>query len=397
MRKTLLLLALPALMCCSGDVEYPPIEPQLMEALESHVKSKAQRPEDFIIDCYTRYNTKFNFIFLGETHRIKQNAEFVQRMIPALYANGIYSLCTEFARREDQSLIDSLITGDGWDEGLAREIAFRFSPMWGYREYIDVFKAAWMVNNGLSSGQRRFRIFGLNDSPALCPAGENKDNNFGGFLARVAGGGGEENWFRVLSSILQAPGEKAMVHCSMYQALTEYKFALRDSEGVPIKTGPPTLGNLAESLKMNPFTVLLHGPWEPAEGCGKREVHAADGIVDALISRLPEGSLPFGVDTRKRGTPFGVLTGTTGIYSLGHPYFTLRDLCRGYICLSPLCELQGPTPIEGFVNESNIERARNSISDPGLRNASPAEFNEALRRGAEINFRHLGCSGPKSR
>lgn len=391
MRKTLILLALPALMCCSGDVEYPPIKPQLIEALESHVKSKAQRPEDFIISCYTDYPV----VFLGETHRIKQNAEFVQRMIPVLYGNGIYSLCTEFARREDQSLIDSLITGDGWDEGLAREIAFRYSPMWGYREYIDVFKAAWMVNNGLSSGQRRFRIFGLNDSPALCPAGENKDNNFGGFLARVAGGGGEENWFRVLSAILKAPGEKTMVYCSMYQALTEYKYALRNNEGLRIKTGPPTLGNLARSLKMEPFTVILHGPWEPAEGCGKREVYAADGLIDALISRLPDGSLPFGVGTE--GTPFGVLTGTTGIYSLGHPYFTLRDLCRGYICLSPLCELQGPTPVEDFVNESNIERARNNAPDPGLRKASPEEFGEALKRGAELGFPHLGSSGPKSR
>ena len=393
MRKTLLLLALPALMCCSGDVEYPPIKPQLMEALESHVKSKAQSPEDYIIGCYIRYNTKFNFIFLGETHRVKQNAEFVQRMIPVLYGNGIYNLCTEFARREDQPLIDSLLTGDVWDEGLAREIAFRYSPMWGYREYIDIFKSAWKVNSGLSAGERRFRIFGLNDSPDLCPAGGN-NNDRGGFLARVASGGGEENWFRVLSSILDVPGEKAMVHCSMYQALTEYKYAERDSKGLRIKTGPPTLGNLTESLKKDPFTVILHGPWEPAEGCGKREVYAADGMIDALISRLPEGSLPFGVDTRD--TPFSALTATTGIYSMGHPNFKLVDLCQGYICLSPLCELQGPTPIEDFVNESNIERARDKISDPGLRKASPAEFGEALRRGAELGFRHLECSGPKS-
>ncbi len=389
MRKELLLVALPALMCCSGDVEYPPIEPQLMEALESHVKSKAQRPEDLIVGGFKIGNV----VFLGETHRIRQNAQFVQRMIPVLYENGIYNLCTEYAKREDQPLIDSLITGDGWDEGLAREIAFRFSPMWGYREYIDVFKAAWMLNSGLSAGERRFRIFGLNDSPDLCPAGGN-NNDGGGFLARVTSGGGEETWFRVLSSIIRVEGERAVVYCSVYQALTEYKYALRDSKGLRIKTGPPTLGNIAESLKMDPFTVLLHGPWDPAEGCGEREVYAADGLMDALISRLPEGSLPFGVETRD--TPFGALTGKTCIYKIGHPYFTLRDLCRGYICLSPLCELQGPTPVEGFINESNIERARDKVSDPGLRKASPAEFGEALRRGAEFSFPHLGCSDPKS-
>ncbi|MCU0639334.1 MAG: ChaN family lipoprotein, partial [Candidatus Krumholzibacteria bacterium] len=219
MRKELLLVALPALMCCSGDVEYPPIKPQLMEALESHVKSKAQRPEDFIVSSYKNRNV----VFLGETHRIRQNAELVQRMIPVLYVNGIYNLCTEFARREDQPLIDSLLTGDGWDEGLAREIAFRFSPMWGYREYIDIFKAAWKVNSGLSAGERRFRIFGLNDSPDSSPAVDNKDNGRGRFLASVEGGGGEEHWFRVLSSIIRVPGEKAIVYCGIYQALTEYK------------------------------------------------------------------------------------------------------------------------------------------------------------------------------
>ncbi|MCU0639438.1 MAG: hypothetical protein MUF59_06170 [Candidatus Krumholzibacteria bacterium] len=145
---------------------------------------------------------------------------------------------------------------------------------------------------------------------------------------------------------------------------------------------------------MEPFTILLHGPWEPAQGCGKREVYAADGLMDILISRLPEGSLPFGVETTD--TPFYVLTGNTCIYKTGHPYFKLRDLCRGYIVLSPLCELRGPTPVEGFINESNIERAREKVYDPGLRKASPEEFGEALRRGAEFSFPHLGCSGPKS-
>ena len=78
---------------------------------------------------------------------------------------GIYCLGTEFARSEDQHLIDSLLTAPTYDEDLARRITFTQFPFWGYQEYVDIFKAAWELNNSLPENYVKFRILGLNESP----------------------------------------------------------------------------------------------------------------------------------------------------------------------------------------------------------------------------------------
>jgi hypothetical protein len=54
-------------------------------------------------------------VLLGEQHRIKHDAPFVQELLPRLAEAGVNILATEFARRED----------------LAREVLLRQLVPWG--------------------------------------------------------------------------------------------------------------------------------------------------------------------------------------------------------------------------------------------------------------------------
>lgn len=116
-----------------------------------------QSPEDYILSRFKDHE----IVFLGEcTHGAKQNLIFLQGLLPKLYAAGIYNLGYEMVWSEDQADIDRLITADNYDEEKALALLFKWDPEvgWAFKEYADVFRAAWTINHGLRKGQPRFRI-----------------------------------------------------------------------------------------------------------------------------------------------------------------------------------------------------------------------------------------------
>ena len=114
-----------------------------------------------------------------------------------------------------------------------------------------------------------------------------------------------------------------------------------------------------------------------------------DGHIDALMSRLGEEYYPVGFDTR--GTPFGDLSCQHSVYGDGYDALTLGAFCDGYIFGKPLSQHQGTTAIPDFVNEANIERARQTSWNPKYRDASPQDFYWAAVKDAAltIKYRHL--------
>lgn len=136
----------------------PAIEQSMRAELEAYIIEHYKTPEEYIIDKFMDHD----IIFLGEFHRIKHDVELVHDLIPLLYKNGIYNLGIEFACYEDQDRIDMLITADEYNQSLAYAIQFNFWPYWGYREYVDIYKVAWALNQKLPEGAKKFRIVGLN-------------------------------------------------------------------------------------------------------------------------------------------------------------------------------------------------------------------------------------------
>ncbi len=368
-----------AIFACgtSETVDPPRLDKKLQSELATWLEEYGKPPAEYVIGLFADHDV----VFLGEQHRVKHDVRFVQSILAPLQNAGVHVLATEFGRREDQPLIDSLVAASVWDEELAREIIFHQFTMWGYQEYLDVYKAAWVLNQKLPPGSAPIRILGLNDSPdwSLIKTQEDRENPE--IKRKVWKGGGERLW---AETILEAvgEGEKVLVHCGIHHAFTEYRQPMVDNgefRGFPqsLRCG----NHVFNALGKRAVTVYLHAPWCGAEGYESDMRHPADGIIDALM--LAKGPYPVGFNLDEG--PFGGLRIKDAVYRHGYEDFKLSDFCDGWIYTKPISEYEGVTPIPGWISEKNLDYARAQCPNPYYRNSSADEFNEALSRSADIN------------
>ena len=374
------LLVLPA--CSTGTSEQansPPIDPALQSKLAAWLEVEGEAPEDYVVGLFSDHDV----VFLGEQHRVRQDALLVQSLIEPLYEAGVRVLATEFGRREEQAKIDSLLGAPEWDEDLAREIAFRQSVFWGYREYVDIYRSAWALNQGLPEGAPQFRILGMNDSPDWSYVKSEADRNNGTIMRQVWGGTSEGDWADVILVAVRS-GEKVLVYSGIHHAFTEYRQpVVRDGEFRRFDSSLRCGNHVFAALGKRAVTVFLHAPWNGQQGYGSRMRHPAGGVIDALM--LAEGPRPVGFDLD--AGPFGEIRVGDAVYRHGYEDFKLADFCDGWIYTKPISECVGVTPIPGWVNESNLEFARAQSPNPGFRQASAEEFNEGMARDAQMHRR----------
>jgi uncharacterized iron-regulated protein len=337
-------------------------------------------PEEYVISKFKDHDV----VFLGEPHYVKQHVQLVQHLIPLCYQNGVYALCVEFARRVDQPLIDSLLNGTQYSESLAREITFRQFVHWGFQEYVDLYKVAWQLNHSLPTGARGFRILGLNDSPDWSFVKTESDRDNDEIKRKVWRGGGEEYWAAVILDSVVAEGEKALVFSGMHHAFTEYKQPVYDSDRHQLlRLEDRRMGNkVYDRIGKRAITICLHYAWPGSGGYEGPLVCPADGFIDAVMASLRSTCRPVGFDTR--GTPFGELTGETSVYHYGYIPFTLEQFCDGYIYFVPLSNYEGVTPIKDFVNEGNLDCARQQSPSPRFRKATAEDFYQTATRESDV-------------
>lgn len=375
------IVLVPALAACGAreTIDPPALDPELQAELAAWLSGHGKPPDEYVIDLFSDHDV----VFLGEQHRVKHDVLFVQSILAPLHAAGVHVLATEFGRREDQPLIDSLVTASAWHEELAREIMFREFVAWGYREYVDIFKAAWRVNRSAPPGRAPFRVIGINDSPDWSFIETPEDRDKHEIMKRVWKGGGEHLWAETILDAVGA-GEKVLVHCGIHHAFTAYRQPKVHNGEFIVFSEPPRCGNhVYEALGERTVTVYLHAPWNGCEGYGSTMRHPADGIIDALM--LATGPRPVGFDIA--GGPFGELRIENAVYRHGYEDFKLSDFCDGWIYTKPISEFEGVTPIEGWISERNLAFARAQFPNPRYRDASADEFNAAIRRSADIGSR----------
>jgi hypothetical protein len=373
----ILLIALA--VTAADKIPLPKLDPALRQELADYLKTHLLTPEQYVLGKFADHDV----VFLGEYHRIKQNLELVQRLIPLLPQHGVGYLGYEFARREDQPLIDSLLAAPVYDEALARRILFQGFVFWGYQEYADVFRAAWKYNHSVADTARKLRILGLNDSPDWSFVKTQADRDKHEIMSKVWRGGSEEKWANVILDSVIARGEKALVYCGIHHAFTEFQQPIVDGQGKFIRFETERAGNFVyRKIGKRAITVYLHAPWPAREGYDVPSVYPVDGVIDALMADLGPMIYPIAFDTR--GTPFGKLPGQTGIYSHGYDPFTLERFCGGYIFQMPVSQYTGVTPIPDFVNESNVETARLQSPNPAFRQTSIEDFNKAIAADADM-------------
>lgn len=377
------------LLSCVTTPSQHPQEPVDLAATTAYAVEHFLSPQDYIVSQFTHHQ----IVIIGEFHRLRHDALLVQKVLPALYKAGVYTLAIEFANYEDQASIDALTSARTYDERLARRIALNSLVsigLGGYQEYCDLFKAAWALNQTLPPGDRKFRVLGLNDAIDWSSMKVTADRENPELRRLVLKDSSEKNWADRLSAEVISRNEKALVYCGIHHAFTGYQqpsAANRTFKGfITSRFG----NHVYKILGKKAFTIYLHAPWYPRSGYEAEQlVLPADGMVDYLLAQLPPDKRSLGFDTA--GTPMGNFTGTSSIYQSGYEDFRLSDFCDGYICQGFLTDYQPSTPIAGFVNEENLSFVRDHFPNPDFRNAQAHHFNQALASDTKV-FQKLSRS-----
>jgi hypothetical protein len=367
--------------CANDKIPPPDLRAGLVDTLESYLDALALAPDAYVVSKFGDHDV----VVLGEIHRVKHQVEFIRDLIPELYKAGVYNLATEFGRREDQALIDSLLALSVYDEALAREINFRQFVHWAYEEYVDIYRAAWQVNSRLPEGAPAFRILGMNDSPDWTHVKTQADRDNDAVKKLVWKGGGEEYWAQVVLDEVER-GQKVLVYCGIHHGFTEFLQPVVNGAGEFLKLEDRRMGTwLYKAIGKRAITVYLHAPWNQGH-YGGDFYYPVDGTIDALMALLGSGYYPVGFDTR--GTPFGGLSCEQSVYGAGYEDLTLEMFCDGYIYMKPLSLHEGTTVIEGYYHEENIERARAGTPNPDFRDATAGDFQDAAEKSADMAHRY---------
>jgi hypothetical protein len=373
MRIALLTIVALLMAGCSSPAP-PPVDPQTLAELTAWVDEHGKPPVAYVTGKFADHDV----VVLGEEHRFKHDLELVADLIPAVHEAGVYVLATEFARREDQPLIDSLLGAPQYDDALAQRITFLQYVHWGFREYVDIFRHAWELNRSLPDDARPFRILGMNCSPDYSYFKEQGDQEIDSLRRLARAGCREDLWAAVILEQV-SQGEKALVHCGFHHAFTEYLQPIVSGDGRFIRFEEDRVGRaLYEALGKRVITIHLHSPWEGAGGYGDDEVQPADGIIDLVMANLGDRARPLGFDIV--GGPFADLKIENAVYRIGYDNFALGTICDGWIWQMPFTEYEVVSYIDGFINESNLDYARAQAPNPRFRDASVEDFENSTRR-----------------
>ncbi len=249
--------------CAGSDAErfpLPDVDPELRSELTTWLRGNAMSPEAYVLSKFDDHDV----VFVGEYHRIRHDPLLVQRLIPRLPSVGVHVLGIEFANAADQPLIDSLLSGDAYDDELAKHIQWNQWPFWGFREYVDLYRVAWEVNRALPDTARPFRILGLNARMDWSHVWTPEDREDPDLMARVRPDGDWDEFMAatILRDIV-ATGDKALVYAGINHAYTRFQQPIYDLERGEL-TGSVSnrMGNrVYREIGDRAFLIFLHAPW----------------------------------------------------------------------------------------------------------------------------------------
>jgi hypothetical protein len=334
----------------------PVLDDKLRTELLGYLKQNYRTPEDYVLSKFKDHQ----IVFIGELHRVKHDPELVQQLIPRLCQAGIYNLGIEFGTYRDQPKVDKLINMPVYDEQVARDIMFDWYSSWGFKEYMDIYRAAWEVNHKLPEGAPHFRVVNLNATMDWSFVKTAADRNNSEIMKKVWPEGDSDSFMAgVILKEFGDKNQKALIYSGMHHAFTRYKEPIVD-HGKVIGFGEGRTGNLVyKKLGDRVFTICLHHPWTDSNW--QAWVYPAEGVIDALLYNEPH-LRPVGFDLA--GTPFGDLGGKNSIYEKGYQPFSLKLFADGYIYIKPISQYQSVTADEKFITADNFKRAVEQLDDP---------------------------------
>ncbi|MBL8270904.1 MAG: hypothetical protein JNL55_31165, partial [Steroidobacter sp.] len=251
---------------------------------------------------------------------------------------------------------------------------------WAYREYMDIYRAAWRLNRSLPAGARKFRVLNLSyryDWSAY------QGNRTPTTFARVHHRGNPEIYRAdMVRREILAKAEKILILAGNSHAFTRYAQPVDDylSEGFYRLESRYMGGLLYAEVPQKLFTIQLHRAFDSQTGGGAVLVHPADGAIEQVMSKLHGRRVGFDLID----TPMGELRDNS-YYAIGHPNLRLRDLVDGYIYEKPLREFEGCSIDQQFVTAANWAETHQRYPDFPFLDPWPAGPREYLRKLEEYS------------
>ena len=353
-------------------------------AAETSVALSATAPEDYVVAKFRDHD----IVFLGETHYIAQNLEFLQALIPRLHAAGVYNLGFEFTTSKEQAKVDRILGAPVYDEAAVNELLIDWNGIkWGFREYADVYRAAWKLNRSLPAGARPFRIVAVDvlrriTSPSQIRPGEKPSDRK--VMNRILGGHFRDAiniaWANVITQEFIQKDEKALVYCGSGHSYTRF-FRQRATDN-GLAAGNLIHNNIGERV----FRIGMHA----SEGA------VIGAAVEAALAAMPAPPTGrrIGFDVASSPVAGIVATGVEG-YLYGHPRhcgdFTLGDILDGYVMLAPMADLRPVTLIPSFVTPANLAlvQQRLMVTREGQTPPTIAEIDRLRREDLQRDFASL--------
>lgn len=380
MQATRLGAAVAALcLSCSPAVRAQSAAPSDQE-LTSYLREHWQSPEEYIVGKFKRYD----LVIVSEDHRIRHDPELIRDLIPRLYRAGVRNLGYEFARYSDQPDIDRLVTAPTYDENLARRLLFDMFVGWGYKEYLDVLRAAWRLNHSLPASAPRFRVVGLGATADWPSARENMSEQE---MTSVVWGGVAPDAQMANAAIREFldKGQKALIYCGRHHGFTRYRQPTYDYGNARF-TGfrESRMGNILYARAPDRvFNIMLHAPWM-SKRSPNGTVLPVNGRIDRVMAQFRDQRVGFDAT----GSPFGRLTDDRTFYAAGYDDFTLATITDGYVFQKQVDRYEGVTVDDRFITAGNVEEAiRNIPNVRARRPQTPRELLDDMRRDADWKFR----------
>ena len=345
-----------------------------IDACYTYLKENGQTPEKYVISKFEQYD----YVFLGEYHRAKQDVDFVSALIPDLYKNGIRNIAYEFYEYANQRILDSLLTAKEWDEKrLYHQISRGFAITWGYTEYLNLLKNVWEFNQTLNPSQIKFRVILLGAEYNPC-----ERDPFGGVNSDVF-------MADVIEKEIISKQEKVLIYCGIHHAFTRYRQPIYDfKQGKLIGFDSNRIGNVINrKYPEKTVTIFLHSPWVSAKGWNRRKVKPVNGVIDSVMDLL--NNIPMGFDVKN--TIIGDLRANNTYYSFGYEDFKLEDFCDGYIFLLPFKQVDFVSVTPNFYDEYNLNKVKEFMkcrgySDKKIRKITQERAVEMFTEKAKIHY-----------
>lgn len=272
-----------------------------------------------------------DIVLLGETHQIKENCRFVADLLPVIYDRAkVRRLVWEFAPSRLNEELRELVTAPKFDRARAINVLRQNAwPTWGFEDYLGILEAAWKINHERNVGDQPFLVVGMDtDWRQSTYLDQSKVEQFNTRLKR------ESHMADVIRSEVLDRKLKALV-----QVGRDHTF----NQGVRLGAV------LKKELKDRVRQVCLHFKYPSRKGPAAIEL-----LIEDLMSRVKKRGVGFDI----KATPLADLRDPTCFYWSMAREATLADLIDGYIFLVPLKEQHRMTWIEGFVQPSNYQEAR---------------------------------------